>query len=100
MKISSAALLGMLVASSAMMLLGAASADELCAGHEMLSTPRPEGSCDSVKPQSFPSPDGAVLALVMTWEKEGSQTQQPVTVDLAAGMQKLCPDATACETAP
>ncbi len=209
MKIASAALLAMLVTAPAMMLPGTASADQLCTGHEMLSTPRDEANCDSVKPQAFPSPDAAVRALVFpvgidlnatpdmesrvafrgqdgkllnsrsfasargtngyyvvnaqwspdsqffvfslsssgghspwsfpmwvfsretsafaefsqmigkkptlspdfkftgphtvmaaTWDKEGSQTQRPVTVDLAAGMKKAGPAPAACETAP
>jgi hypothetical protein len=41
-----------------------ASADDLCAGHQMLPTPREEGSCLTANPQTYPSPDGAVLALV------------------------------------
>jgi hypothetical protein len=35
-----------------------------CSGHELLSTPRPEQSCTDVKPRIYPSPDGALRALV------------------------------------
>jgi hypothetical protein len=35
-----------------------------CTGHKLLPTPRPESSCNSVKPQIYPSPDGALRALV------------------------------------
>jgi hypothetical protein len=36
-----------------------------CSGHELLSTPRPELSCNDVKPQVYPSPDKALHALVL-----------------------------------
>ena len=35
-----------------------------CTGQQMLAAPRPESSCQTVKPQIYPSPDGAVRALV------------------------------------
>lgn len=35
-----------------------------CSGHQLLSTPRPELSCNNFKPQLYPSPDGALRALV------------------------------------
>jgi hypothetical protein len=210
MKISATSLLVMLITAPAVMRPSAVLADAPCAGHEMLSTPRDEASCDSsVKPQAFPSPDAAVRAFVFpvgidlnatpdmesrvafrgqdgkllnsrsfasargtngyyvvnaqwspdsqffvfslsssgghspwsfpmwvfsretsafaefsqmigknptlspdfkftgphtvmaaTWDKEGSQTQRPVTVDLAAGMKKAGPAPAACEAAP
>ena len=40
------------------------SAEDPCAGHQMLPRPREEGSCLTADPQSFPAPDGATLALV------------------------------------
>jgi hypothetical protein len=43
---------------------GGASAQLPCSGHEMLPSPRPEASCELVKPQILPAPDGAVRALV------------------------------------
>jgi hypothetical protein len=48
------------------LLLPAASAfaDVACKGHELLSSPRPEGSCQTVTPEIFVSPDKAVRALV------------------------------------
>lgn len=36
----------------------------VCSGHQLLSTPRPESSCFDVKPRIYPSPDGALRALV------------------------------------
>lgn len=36
-----------------------------CSGHELLSAPRPEQSCNDSKPRIYPSPDGAVRALVL-----------------------------------
>ena len=35
-----------------------------CSGHKLLPIPRPESSCSDVKPQIYPSPDGALRALV------------------------------------
>src|SRR5450755_924445 len=65
MKISATSLLVMLITAPAVMRPSAVLADAPCAGHEMLSTPRDEASCDSsVKPQAFPSPDAAVRAFV------------------------------------
>jgi hypothetical protein len=40
------------------------SADVVCGGHELLSMPRPEGSCPNVSPEIFVSPDKALRALV------------------------------------
>jgi len=48
-------------------------AETPCAGHRMFETPRDESSCETVKPQSFPSPDAALQALVF-----------PVDIDLHA----------------
>jgi len=73
MNISTAVLLGILVIGPAMTLSPAASAEASCTGHEMFPTPRDESSCESVKPQSFPSPDAALQALVF-----------PVDIDLHA----------------
>jgi len=36
-----------------------------CSGHELLSTPRPELSCNEFKPRIYPSPDGTLRALVI-----------------------------------
>jgi hypothetical protein len=36
-----------------------------CSGHQLLSTPRPEGSCQNVATQTFVSPDKTMRALVM-----------------------------------
>lgn len=40
-------------------------AEEQCQGHQLLSKPRPEGSCEKAAPQVFPSPDGGLRALVV-----------------------------------
>jgi len=40
-------------------------ADVVCSGHKLLPRPRPELSCSSVKPRIYPSPDGALRALVL-----------------------------------
>src|SRR2546430_1779949 len=36
----------------------------VCSGHKLLPTPRPQSSCSNVKPRIYPSPDGALRALV------------------------------------
>lgn len=41
-----------------------APAQVACSGHKLLPIPRPESSCSDVKPQIYPSPDGALRALV------------------------------------
>jgi hypothetical protein len=41
-----------------------APAQVACSGHKLLPRPRPESSCSDVKPQIYPSPDGALRALV------------------------------------
>ena len=40
-------------------------ADNPCSGHNLLSKPRPEGSCRNVAAETFVSPDKAVRALVV-----------------------------------
>jgi hypothetical protein len=41
------------------------SAEVACSGHKLLPIPRPESSCSNVKPRIYPSPDGALRALVL-----------------------------------
>ena len=41
-----------------------ASAEVACSGHKLLPIPRPQSSCSDVKPRIYPSPDGALGALV------------------------------------
>lgn len=53
-----------LTVASAQMLSPQALADDVCAGHELLSKPRSESSCLNVRPPVYPSPDGALRALV------------------------------------
>jgi hypothetical protein len=59
--------------SSAPMLSAGALAEDRCSGHELLSIPRSESSCLTVRLQIYPSPDAALRALVL-----------PVDVDLHA----------------
>src|SRR5215831_5524838 len=42
-----------------------AAAQVACSGHKLLPKPRPESSCSNVKPRIYPSPDGALRALVL-----------------------------------
>jgi hypothetical protein len=53
--------------------VAAAEAPDLCNGHQLLATPRPEAGCLTVKPQLYVSPDNALRAFVF-----------PVDVDLHA----------------
>src|SRR5262245_47618305 len=48
--------------SSATLLPAPALAQVVCSGHKLLSSPRPESSCSSIKPRISPSPDGALRA--------------------------------------
>jgi hypothetical protein len=51
--------------SSATLVPAPALAEVVCSGHKLLSSPRPESSCSSLKPRIYPSPDGALRALVL-----------------------------------
>jgi hypothetical protein len=51
--------------SSATLVLAPALAETACGGHKLLSSPRPESSCSSIRPRIYPSPDGALRALVL-----------------------------------
>src|SRR5437870_10611084 len=51
--------------SSATLFPASALAEVVCSGHELLPSPRPESSCSSIKPRIYPSPDGALRALVL-----------------------------------
>jgi hypothetical protein len=53
-----------LAAAAAAPLSVTARADDQCSGHQLLSTPRQEQSCQIVVPQVFDSPDGKIHALV------------------------------------
>jgi hypothetical protein len=61
----------LLMCSSLFILVAAArlpanAADRVpCSGHELLSKPRPEQSCNDVRPRIYPSPDAALRALVL-----------------------------------
>ena len=41
-------------------------AEVVCSGHKLLPIPRPQSSCSNVKPRIYPSPDGALRALVFS----------------------------------
>jgi hypothetical protein len=58
-------LLSILGMAAATLVPAAALDDASCSGHKLLSAPRPESSCSDVKPQIYPSPDGALRALVL-----------------------------------
>src|SRR5881396_635931 len=51
--------------SSATLFPASALAEVVCSGHKLLPSPRPESSCSSIKPRIYPSPDGALRALVL-----------------------------------
>jgi hypothetical protein len=53
------------VVSMAMGLPSDASAKVACSGHQLLPDPRPASSCERVPSSLFPSPDGALTALVL-----------------------------------
>ena len=59
-------LLSLLTATvSAQTLSAPALAKDVCSGHKLLPTPRPESSCSNVKPMIYASPDGVLRALVL-----------------------------------
>jgi hypothetical protein len=65
-QLSASMWLSLSVVPLAATLLPAAALDNAsCSGHKLLSAPRPESSCNDVKPQIYPSPDGALRALVL-----------------------------------
>jgi hypothetical protein len=49
-------------AASTALLPCAAFADTPCSGHELLSAPRPQGSCQNLEPKSYTSPDKKLKA--------------------------------------
>ena len=54
----------MMVAVMALAWAAPALSQDNCGGHQLLSTPRPEGSCLTLRPQVYPSPDQALRAIV------------------------------------
>ena len=56
--------LSVLGVGSLTLLSADALAADPCTGHKLLRTPRPESSCNNVKPRIYPSPDGTSRALV------------------------------------
>ena len=56
--------LSVLGVGSLTLLSADALAADPCTGHKLLRTPRPESSCNNVKPAIYPSPDGTARALV------------------------------------
>lgn len=49
-------------------------ADTPCSGHQLLSQPRPQGSCKSVKRSTFTSPDKTLIASVQAVDKSLNAT--------------------------
>jgi hypothetical protein len=62
--------LGLSIVAAAFLLLlpALAAAENQCEGHNLLSAPRPEGSCQAIKAKIYPSPDGKVRAIVLPAE--------------------------------
>jgi hypothetical protein len=52
----------------------AALADAPCSGHQLLPQPRPQGSCQNVKPRTFTSPDKKTIASVLAVDKSLNAT--------------------------
>jgi hypothetical protein len=50
--------------TGSILLVGTVLADEPCGGHQLLPTPRPEMSCQTLAPELFVSPDKATHAVV------------------------------------
>jgi hypothetical protein len=57
MKLSGLFAISILAVAAAALSPGSARADDQCSGHNLLPKPRPAGSCATVKPQTFVSPD-------------------------------------------
>jgi hypothetical protein len=55
----------LLVLVPALLAPPAAHAATPCSGHKLLPTPRPQGSCQDVKPQVFTAPDKKTIASVL-----------------------------------
>jgi hypothetical protein len=53
---------------------GDALADTPCSGHQLLPAPRPQGSCQTVKPKSFAAPDKKTIASVAAVDKSLNAT--------------------------
>lgn len=60
--------------ASAVLLPLAAFADTPCSGHQLLSQPRPQGSCNGVKPRTFTSPDKTLIVSVQPVDKSLNAT--------------------------
>jgi hypothetical protein len=60
--------------AAALLLPRAALADTPCSGHELLPAPRPQGSCQTVKPKSFTAPDKKTNASVLAVDKSLNAT--------------------------
>lgn len=57
--------ISILAVAAAALAPGSARADDQCSGHNLLPKPRPAGSCATVKPQTFVSPDKKNVASVV-----------------------------------
>jgi hypothetical protein len=61
-------LLSIIAPAVLLLLPGPAAAENQCEGHNLLSAPRAEGSCQTVKAKVYPSPDGKLRAIVIPAE--------------------------------
>ena len=69
--------LSVLGVGSVTLLSADALAADPCTGHKLLRTPRPESSCNNVKPRIYPSPDGTSRALVYPVDISLNATPDP-----------------------
>ncbi len=73
---------------AAMLSPSAAFADTPCSGHQLLPQPRPQGSCQNLKPQKFTSPDKKTIASVLPVDASLNATpdmESRVVISSAAG---------------
>lgn len=91
---TSLAFLGLALAA-AVLPAHAALADAACSGHQLLSKPRPQGSCQNVKPRKFTSPDKKFVALVLAADKSLNDTpdmESNVVINSSSGSKLTAKD--------
>jgi hypothetical protein len=74
--------------ATAVLLPRAAVAAAPCSGHQLLPQPRPQGSCQNVKPRTFTSPDKKSIASVLAADKSLNATpdmESNVAIRTSAG---------------
>ncbi len=80
--------ISILVAAAVLLPPGGARADNQCSGHNLLPKPRPAGSCATVKPQTFVSPDKKTKAVVFPADTSLNDTpdmESRVVIQSSAG---------------